>query len=222
MDAAKIDCLQADLVPHRQWALRRWFYANPIWYYHRPSATHEICPQGKFYQLVDEDLREICRLLNDAGLRTTPSCQGHFYPRQRFERIWDELRKEEPQIRGEGLIVKDSENQQQYLFQNRGYRNPWPNFEAFYKEASAHQNVGYLGVIVPDDQIDRKSIAELRAYHSQSTTVRLEPELEKTLGGTVISVLVNTLEPQAQSEQWQRLTDHVRRVLESGQQLLIA
>src|SRR5438067_8000604 len=77
MDVSTIRGLQAGLVPHREWAVRRWFYANPIWYYHRRSAAHEIRPTGKFYKLVDPELREVCRLLNDAGLQTTPSCQGH-------------------------------------------------------------------------------------------------------------------------------------------------
>ena len=42
----------------------------------------------------------------DAGLQTTPSCQGHFYPRDRFEKIWDELKREEPLITDGGLVVK--------------------------------------------------------------------------------------------------------------------
>src|SRR5690242_19227618 len=89
-DMKTITGLSAAIVPHRMWAVSRWFYANPIWYYHRLSAAHEICAGGKFYQLVDEELRELCRLLNEAGVRTTPSCQGHTYPKQRFERIWEE------------------------------------------------------------------------------------------------------------------------------------
>ena len=27
-------------------------------------------------------------------MRTTPSCQGHTYPKERFERIWEELKRE--------------------------------------------------------------------------------------------------------------------------------
>src|SRR5438105_3376368 len=116
---AVITGLRADLVPHRQWALSRWFYANPIWYYHRRSAAHELRAEGKFYQLVDPMLREVVRLLNDAGLRTTPSCQGHSYPKERFEQVWSELKREEPAIRDGGLVVKDCENEQEYLFCDR-------------------------------------------------------------------------------------------------------
>src|SRR5512146_1091716 len=98
--------LRADIVPHREFAIRKWFYSSPLWYYHRAGTTDEIRADRRFYRLVDPDLRELCRILLDAGLRTTPSCQGHFYPRERFERIWDELQREQPLITGEGLEVK--------------------------------------------------------------------------------------------------------------------
>src|SRR5205823_11712163 len=101
------------------------------------SAAHETSTSQKFYELVDPELRDLCRLLHDAGIATTPSCQGHSYPRERFERIWDSLTTEEPQIRGEGLVVKDSENQRKYLFRDAGYNVPWQSFGHFYDEASA-------------------------------------------------------------------------------------
>ena len=217
MELPTISHLQADLVPHRQWALRRWFYANPIWYYHRPSVAHEICPRGRFYELVDEDLREVCRLLYHAGLRTTPSCQGHFYPRDRFERIWEELKNEEPRVRGAGLVIKDSENQRPYLFRNESYRVPWQTFDVFYAEASAHQNVGYLGIIVPEQGLDTKGAAELLKYTSRAASLQSEPDLQKLLGGAVISVTVNAVNPQDRSREWHRFTDHVRCVLDSGE-----
>src|SRR5690242_14472195 len=110
MEDRAISDLSAGLLPHRQWAISRWFYANPIWYYHRRSSVHEIRLGGRFYQLIDPALRDVCRLLNDAGARTMPSCEGHSYPRERFEQIWEELRREEPLIRGHGLVVKDCEN----------------------------------------------------------------------------------------------------------------
>src|SRR5438067_13857656 len=134
MTLPKISGLRAGLVPHHEWAISRWFYANPIWYYHRRSAAHEICASGRFYQLVDPDLRDVCRLLNDAGIRTTPSCQGHSYPRERFETIWAELKREEEPARGPGLVVKDCENDQPYLFRDPDYLVPSASFEDFYRE----------------------------------------------------------------------------------------
>lgn len=169
-----ISGLRADLAPHHEWATRRWFYANPIWYYHRQCAAHEIRAGGRFYQLVDPALREVCRLLNDAGLRTTPSCQGHSYPRLRFEQIWAELTREAPAIRGDGLIVRDCENDEPYLFREADWEVPWRSFAAFYDEAAAHQTEGYLGIIVAPGM--RHLAGELRRHPYGTPWSALAPE----------------------------------------------
>ncbi|HSU69423.1 MAG TPA: hypothetical protein VLJ39_21230 [Tepidisphaeraceae bacterium] len=213
MEPTDIGGLRADIVPHRQWAISRWFYANPLWYYHRPSAAHEIHAGSKFYQLIDPELRELCRLLNESGLRTTPSCQGHSYQRDRFERIWDELTREQEAIRARGLLVKDCENDRPYLFQDNAYRIPWQSFGAFYSEANAHQNCGYLGILVPqghESVMDRlqKSLQFLRF-----TSVRTEADLGPVLGGTLLSVRVSAPNPQTRSAEWRQCTEFVRASL---------
>lgn len=213
MQPTLITELRADLVPHRHWALSRWFYANPIWYYHRRSASHEIRRDGKFYQLVDPDLREVCRLLNDIGIRTTPSCQGHSYPRERFERIWEELRREEPLIRGPGLIVKDCENDQLFLFQEANYQVPWSNFEDFYREAASHQNLGYLGMIVP---AGCHAVArQLRAdnYRTNATRLGADDELGQIFGGAVFELRVDATDPTTRQAEWRAFTNYLRDML---------
>src|ERR1043165_1765844 len=102
MDLERISGLKADIVPHRQWPVSKWFYANELWYYHRLGTDEEVVTGRKFYKLVDEDLRELCHVLPEAGLQTTPSCQGHFCDRSCFEKIWQELVREAVAIRGEG------------------------------------------------------------------------------------------------------------------------
>src|SRR4051812_37377333 len=125
MNLPPIQGLRADIVPHRRWPVSKWFYANPLWYYHRPGTDEEINATRKFYQLVDPDLRQLCHLLNSAGLRTCPSCQGHFYERNRFENIWTELTREQDEIRDGGLVVKDSETDKEFLFKDKNYALPW-------------------------------------------------------------------------------------------------
>jgi len=217
MAHSAITGLSADLLPHRQWAVSRWFYANPIWYYHRRSAAHEIRPSGKFYQLVDSLLRDVCHLLNDAGLRTTPSCEGHSYPRERFERIWEELKREEPLIRGEGLVVKDSENDQAFLFRQSDYRIPWPSFEDFYREASAHQNVGYLGILVPSDRPDLAERFASSQYTTPATRLRLDDQIGTLLGGTLFEVRVETTDSTTRAAEWRDFTRYVPQMLAAGQ-----
>jgi len=213
MDLLRIDRLRADLVPHSHWAVSRWFYANPIWYYHRRSAAHEICPGGRFYQLVDPDLRDVCRILHDAGVPTTPSCQGHSYPRDRFERIWDELKREEPAIRGDGLQVKDSENQNPYLFQDPDYTVPWPSFDDFYREAGNHQNIGYLGIVVPPEMDALSRRLRDDHYHSGATELRPEDETGRFLGASLFGVLVNEIDPTRRTQQWRNVTAYIDDVL---------
>lgn len=219
MAHSAITGLSADLLPHRQWAVSRWFYANPIWYYHRRSAAHEIRPSGKFYQLVDPLLREVCHLLNDAGLRTTPSCEGHSYPRERFERIWEELKREEPLIRGDGLEVKDCENDEAFLFRQTDYRIPWPSFEDFYREASAHQNVGYLGILVPNDRPDLAERFASSQYTTPATRLRTDDTIGTLLGGTLFEVRVETTDATTRVAEWRAFTRYVPQMLAASQSM---
>ncbi|HEX5243287.1 MAG TPA: hypothetical protein VFW23_08475 [Tepidisphaeraceae bacterium] len=205
--------LSADLLPHRNWTVSRWFYANPIWYYHRRSAAHEIRPDGRFYKLVDPALRDVCRLLNDAGLRTTPSCEGHSYPRERFERIWEELKREEPLIRGDGLVVKDCENDEAFLFRQSDYQIAWPSFDDFFREASAHQNVGYLGILVPDDRPDLAERFSSSQYTTPATRLRADEPIGTLLGGLLFEVRVETTDAMTRAAEWRAFTRHVPQML---------
>jgi hypothetical protein len=213
MEHRTISGLSANLLPHREWAISRWFYANPIWYYHRRSLVHEIRPAGRFYQLIDPDLRDVCRLLNDAGARTTPSCQGHCYPRERFQQIWDELGREEPLIRGEGLEVKDCENDEALLFRQKDYRIPWRSFDDFYRNAAAHQNVGYLGILIPDDRPDLAERFRLTGYSTPAARLRLNEQIGALLGGTLFEIRVETMDPKIRVAEWRAFTNYISRVL---------
>src|SRR5438552_17455999 len=129
MERPAINVLRAGIVEHRQWPLSKWYYANSLWYYHRRRNDDEIVTNWKFYQLVDPELRQICHLLNEAGLQTTPSCQGHFYEKQRFEHVWETLTREQSLIRADGLIVKDSETDHEVLFRCPNYSFQWKQFD---------------------------------------------------------------------------------------------
>jgi hypothetical protein len=210
--------LSASIVPHREWPLRKWYYANPHWYYHRKGADGEIVANPKFYQLVDPDLRPVCHLLNRAGLQTTPSCQGHFFERSRFGTIWQVLKREEALIRDEGLVVKDSETDREALFADSNYQLPWKDFDGFFAEAGDHQGTGYLGIVVPRD---RPELAERfrQPYRTQAATLSEDTELGRCLGGEVFQVLVRTRGVSERSEEWRRFTEWVRDLLKdsSGQ-----
>src|SRR5262249_11812252 len=134
-DVARVSGLESRLLPLRAFPLRKWYYANRLWYYHTRALHHDLHVSPIFYQLVDPALRELCEVLLSAGLCTTPCCQGHFYPYSRFERIWNELSDEAAKICGDGLIVRDSETGEAFRFHDQCYRIDWRDFDTFYHEA---------------------------------------------------------------------------------------
>jgi hypothetical protein len=213
VDLPLIASLNAGLAPHRQWAVRQWFYANPIWYYHRLSATHEICPRGRFYDLIDPLLREICHLANAAGIPTTPSCQGHAYPRERFESIWDQLNRDELEIRGAGLEVKDCESEKRFLCRDNSFVVPWPTFIDFYNEATRHQGIGYLGLILPPTFRDIEHRLLDDRYHTVTTRTSVDAELAPLLGGNVFSIYVQAVTEPARTAEWRHVTNYLRALL---------
>lgn len=206
--------LRAGVVPHHEWASRRWLYANPLWYYHRERSPREGSSGLRSYELVDPELREVCRLLNDAGLRTTPSCQGHSYGRERFERIWAELTRESHAIRGRGLVVRDCETDQPYLFRCEDWALPWSCFSELHQEVAAHQSQGYLGVIVPPSWSALEEKFRRSPYETKWS--RLAPEenvAADVLGGTVFAVRVDALEESVRAAEWRGFTAYVADAL---------
>lgn len=212
-DAPTIYGLQPDIVPHRQWALCRWYSAGDCWFYHRRGTHEEISSSRSFYKGVDPELRELCHFLHDRGVRTTPSCQGHFHDRDHFEKVWEELRIETEKIVSAGLLVTDSESQQQYHYRNMHYRLPWESFEEFFDQAAAHQQTGFLGLIVPQD---RESIwMTLQSLRSRDRMKHLsfDPSLSRALGGYVFDIFVRAENPEDRSTKWRTVTETIRRRL---------
>lgn len=205
--------LSADLVPHREWALRRWFYAHPLWYYHGRADTHQLISDPKFYELVDPELRRLCHLLLDAGIQTTPSCQGHFYPIERFDHIWEELQREASCIRGEGLEVRDSESDTPHRFRDPEYRLPWPDFPTFLAAINAHQNQGYLGIVIPEQREGLARALRAEPYAKGPARIEHDPELSGAFGGETFNILVVPESPEQREGAWTDLTDHVERLL---------
>jgi len=207
--------LSADLLPHRQWAVSKWFYANRLWYYHRPGTDEEIIASPRFYQLVDPELRDLCHLLNEAGLRTMPSCQGHSYPRERFENIWRELERELPQITGEGLIVRDCETDREFLFRDPGYRLPWEEFEDFYHAAGEHQGVGYIGILVPSERAELGKMISA-VGENEDLEIREDKRVGRLFGGRLFHVMVRSPDPLVRAIRWRGITEYFESLLMSS------
>ena len=206
--------LRADLIPTHDWPLRQWFQGD-CRYYHGPRRQLPPLGDPKFYRLLDPDLRPLCRLLIEAGLRTTPSCQGHFHPTHRFRRTWDQLHRERNAISGRGLVVRDAEAGQEYLFRDPAYRIPWPDFASFCAQSSADQNSGYLGILIPPDR--RDILDPLRQISGRWHYLSLALDTRRQIFGMeLFQIQVRTPDPATQSSIWRIATNLVRQALLSA------
>lgn len=218
----RIDNLRADFAPHREWPVRKWYFANPIWFYHKPCDCDDMIASQAFYKLVDPELCDICKGLHDAGLHTTPSCEGHFYARDRFEKVWAELKREEPKIRDGGLVVKDSETDQELLFHEPSYQLPWPSFDDFYAAADAQQGVGCLGIIIPKDRGDL--VERLRKIERNEELVKasFDDEIGRRLNANLFAIETHPRTAQQVHEIWRRLTHEVLALIRPNTQVFAA
>lgn len=205
MQLPTITGLNVGFVPHRKWSLRRWLFASPIWYYHGPRTSQRIVAGRRFYELVDPLLRDLCRELNDHGLATTPSCEGHFHPPSHFRRVWEELRREEPLIGGEGLVVHDAETDEAYLFREPGYRLPWKSSQEFLQQAMRQQGIGYLGIVVPGERRQIAGTLQSICGPLGYASVLCETPL--------FHLFVSAGGPMQQRDAWQEITDMIRAML---------
>jgi hypothetical protein len=212
-DLPPITGLRADIVPHSLWAISKWFYANPIWYYYRRGTDESKKTDRKFYELVDRELRELCKLLYDHGLHTTPSCQGHFYPKDRFKNIWRELTRESAAICGDGLVVKDSETDEHFLFREPDYRLAWRDFDEFYDDAGDHQGTGYLGILLPCDC--EEVVERLRRLECDEPRLRMffDEKNGRLLGGRLFSIIVLPRTDEERHDLWAGVTTRFGEIL---------
>lgn len=208
-----ISTLRADLVSHREMAIRKWYAGSSNWYYHRRALPGEYDCSRRFYQLIDPQLRGLCRLLHRYGIHTTPSCQGHFYGRDYFERIWDALVRERDLIQTTGLKVRESSEGREFLFRACTYELPWPNFNEFYSLASTTQTQGYLGILLPREQ--HALVCELHnhPFHTERAAIHFDGDLSCLLGGSVFGVTVQPRDPAERDRLWQSVVEYLHAIL---------
>jgi hypothetical protein len=206
--------LETGLIPREDFARRRWYHASNLWYYHRPAPIPELHPDQQFYELVDADIRDLCRFLHLHGISTTPSCSGHFHSSAHLLQVWEELQHEADQIRSTGLIVQDCETRENLLFRNPSHALPWDSFPEFREHVHASQTGGYLGVIFRNDMA---GIREQFARDNPSEPhAAYEPETPNTHGNWILHILVDAPTPDEQTHQWTQIMHHLRQALQTA------
>ncbi len=202
--------LSSAIVPHRRWWQRTWFQAiGGTRYYHRPGFRRAFAPGERFYEGVDPDLRELCKALVERGLRTAPSCQGHFHDRAYFEQRWDELRHEADAITRDGLVVLDAQSSRRHLFRDRHYSVAWGTFEAFFRQSLRHQSTGYLGVFVPRHELSVYRRLRRLATRQSIAAFTFDRRAERIARAHLLHILVHPRDEQDGERRWRWLTERI-------------
>jgi hypothetical protein len=114
-----------------------------------------------FLESVDEPLRELVEFCQELGIRTTPSCAGHYKSKQDFEKIYESLEKDQDDIKNRGLSFTDIETGRTYSFRDENYSVPWDK-ETFVNRMSEYQKNGIIGIKPGRKQKLREEILSLQ------------------------------------------------------------
>lgn len=146
--------ISPDFIPHKHFHKGSWLIEkdNPDWYYFYPKRKNQSNYNNKFYSTLDEPLKDVVRFLHGINLNTTPSCSGHFYPERSFDKIYNNLKKQETKINKEGLILQNPETGEFYKYRDGDYSLPWDK-NTFLDKAENYQTKGCLGIKSPNDLI---------------------------------------------------------------------
>lgn len=148
-------------VPHEMWDRFAWLLPHEQrqepWYYaavlgEEPSARG-LPTDPNFLKTVDPALRSLVSWLHQHGIPTGPSCAGHKITTDVFEDIYAELERDAEVIQTTGLLLRDPETGEDYVFQDRDYELPWRSFKEFQQKANAHQPIGWLPFYTTDPRI---------------------------------------------------------------------
>lgn len=152
--------ISSDLIPHNQFHLGSWLLPvkNPTWYYFLKKENANNITNASFIESVDEPLKELVCFLHKKGIKTTPSCSGHFRSVEDYEDLYEALEIDRKHIRKEGLELKDIETDKIYLYQDANYKLPWRK-KQFLRKVMEYQRKGVLGIRVPEEQLKKKILS---------------------------------------------------------------
>jgi hypothetical protein len=197
----------------REFPLRTWYSSSSAWYYHQPGRDRHINATRRFYRQIDRDLRELCHLLHEAGIITTPSCSGHWHERSHFENIWDSLKRQEHLIKTTGLDVTESESGRTHRFRSTEYHLPWSRLAEFYDQTVRQQSSGYIGVLIPRHRVDLCCRLHRQPYRTKRARIAFDGQLSCILDGSLFAIGVEAPDAGTNTSEWKAITEHVRDLL---------
>lgn len=133
-------------VPHPS----RWHYGILLPTTHQGSSN--VDPET-----IDAPLRSLVKGIHQLGLKTTPSCAGHFgMDGSRVVQAAIDMANEENWIRRKGLRVRDIESGDEDVVQDPSWRAP--DVKTLTRDALRWEGVGYLGVVCPRHLLPKRTV----------------------------------------------------------------
>lgn len=152
--------ISADLIPHSRFHQGSWLIPvnKPSWYYFvQQENTNTILNEG-FMHSVDLPLRELVAYLHDQGIKTTPSCSGHFKKLRDYKNVYDALESDLKHIRNGGLVLKDVETGKVILYSDHNYKLPWTQKD-FLHAVMDYQHHGVIGIKIINKPLQNKLLS---------------------------------------------------------------
>jgi hypothetical protein len=196
----------ADMIPHEEFHKGVWLLpaVRPLWYYFGESLSRPAAASRDLIQTVDRALRELVIFLQEAGIRTTPSCSGHDHSPRHYSRIYDALDADADEIRGPGLWMRDVESGERYSFQRADYRLPW-NKPGFIEKALQYQLQGVIGFKL--GRPDTPRVRRLLSVDMPGVSVKRQD-------GTLI-IRTDASRDGDCASLWKKVTREMKKIIES-------
>ncbi len=194
--------ITAAFVPHEDFHKGTWLCStgDSLWYYFMPGKSANTISNKEFWSTVDEPLRPLTRFLHHRGIRTTPSCSGHFRGKGHFYRVYSSLLRDEARIRNSGLLLRDVESGKEYFFQDKRHRLPFRRQE-FVHTGLQNQQKGIIGIHA-GNPVFRQELLNLSI-----------PEVKVNEKDRVVFISTESENKRANIRTWAQVTDRVIRTL---------
>ncbi len=140
--------LNPDIIPHNKFHKGLWVKSNdcPWFFFLETDRTYEIPKSLKFYDTVDDDLKNLVNILHSKNIPTTPSCSGHIKTKQHYSKMYDSIEKVGDKIKNDGVIFRNPETSRSFFYQKNKFTLPWSKYE-FLDNMEDYQKKGVIGFV---------------------------------------------------------------------------
>lgn len=152
--------ISSDLIPHNRFHQGSWLAPvnKPCWYYFVKQENTNDISNERFIESVDSPLKELVTYLHEQGIKTTPSCSGHFRKLKDYKNVYDALESDLKHIRNGGLTLRDVETGKVILYSDHSYKLPWSQKD-FLNEVMDYQHHGVIGIKIINRQLQKKLLS---------------------------------------------------------------